>query len=128
VLANVVDVVLVGLVVLAGYGAVAAILFLLHPARFTFPTPGSTVLLVVGLGVLAVYFAVTWALVDGSYGDRLLGLRVTGSAGRRLHWWHSVLRAVLCVVFPIGLFWVLVSRENRSLQDLLLRTSVVYDE
>jgi hypothetical protein len=30
-------------------------------------------------------------------------------------------------VFPIGLLWTAVSRENRSLADLLLRTSVVYD-
>jgi hypothetical protein len=33
---------------------------------------------------------------------------------------------VLCTLFPIGLLWVLVSRENRSVQDLMLRTSVVY--
>ena len=36
-------------------------------------------------------------------------------------------RAALCVVFPIGLFYVLVSRANRSVQDVLFRTSVVYD-
>jgi hypothetical protein len=29
--------------------------------------------------------------------------------------------------FPIGLLWVAVSRENRSAQDLALRTSVIYD-
>ena len=34
---------------------------------------------------------------------------------------------VLCVVFPIGLLWCVVSEENRSVQDLLLRTSVIYD-
>jgi hypothetical protein len=34
---------------------------------------------------------------------------------------------VLCTLFPIGLVWVLVSGENRSVQDVLLRTSVVYD-
>ena len=37
------------------------------------------------------------------------------------------MRAALCVVFPIGLAWVVVSRQNRSLQDTVLRTSVVYD-
>ena len=30
-------------------------------------------------------------------------------------------------MFPVVLFWVVVSRENRSLPDVLLRTSVVYD-
>jgi hypothetical protein len=34
---------------------------------------------------------------------------------------------VLCVVFPIGLLWVAVSQDNRSAQDILLRTTVVYD-
>jgi hypothetical protein len=31
------------------------------------------------------------------------------------------------VLFPILLLWVAVSRQNRSVQDLVLRTSVVYD-
>jgi uncharacterized RDD family membrane protein YckC len=30
-------------------------------------------------------------------------------------------------VFPAGLVWSLFSRKNASLQDLLLRTVVVYD-
>jgi uncharacterized RDD family membrane protein YckC len=30
-------------------------------------------------------------------------------------------------VFPVGLLWCAVSGENRSLADLLVRTSVVYD-
>jgi hypothetical protein len=34
---------------------------------------------------------------------------------------------MLCTLFPIGLLWVLVSRGNRSVQDLMLRTSVVYE-
>jgi hypothetical protein len=28
---------------------------------------------------------------------------------------------------PVVLFWVIISRENRSGADILLRTSVVYD-
>jgi hypothetical protein len=31
------------------------------------------------------------------------------------------------VAFPVGLFWIVVSRDNRSVQDLLLRSAVVYD-
>ena len=127
VLASVVDAVLVALIVLAGWGGVAAFLFLLHPRHFTFPSPGSSTLLSVGLGVLAAYLAVTWAVAGGSYGDRLLGLRVVGSRGARLHWGRCLLRAVLCTLFPLGLFWVLLSRDDRSVQDLLLRTSVVHD-
>jgi uncharacterized RDD family membrane protein YckC len=126
-LANIADVVVVVLLVTAGWLGVAAFRFLVHPARFTFPAPGFAVLLLVGLGVLALYFAGSWALVGGTYGDRLLGLRVVGHHGERLHWGMAAVRAVVCTLVPIGLFWVLVSTENRSLQDLLLRTSVVYD-
>jgi hypothetical protein len=39
----------------------------------------------------------------------------------------ALVRAAFCVIFPIGLLWVLFSGQNRSLQDLVLRTSVIYD-
>ena len=126
-LANVADLGVVVLVVAGGYVAVAAARFLLRPASFSFPTPQSSVLLLIGLGVQAVYFAITWSVVGGTYGDRLLGLRVADDRGARLGWGRSTLRAGLCTVLPIGLLWVLISGENRSVQDLLLRTSVVYD-
>ena len=126
-LANVVDAAVVVLLVVGGWLGVAAVRFLVHPAKFTFPAPGGRTLLLIGLGLLTVYFAVTWAVVGGTYGDRLLGLRVVAGSADRLHWGRSALRAVLCVVFPIGLLWVAVSKDNRSVQDLLLRTSVVYD-
>jgi uncharacterized RDD family membrane protein YckC len=126
-LANIADLVVVVLLVVGGYFAVAATRFLLGPRTFSFPAPGPGTLLSIGLGVMAVYFAVTWAVIGNTYGDRMLGLRVTDDHGQRLGWGRSVVRAVLCTLFPIGLIWVLVSRANRSVQDLILRTSVVYD-
>lgn len=47
--------------------------------------------------------------------------------GERMTLPGALLRALLCTTVPIGLLWVAFSRENRSLQDLLLRTSVIYD-
>jgi len=126
-LANVVDLGIVVLAVAGGYVAVAATRFLLHPAGFTFPETSVSTLLLAGLCVEAVYFAVTWAVVGGTYGDRLLELRVTDDRRARLGWKRCTVRSLLCTVFPIGLLWVLVSGENRSVQDVLLRTSVVYD-
>ena len=125
--ASVLDAVIVVLLVTAGWAVVAAVRFLVHPARFSLPSPGAQALLWVGLGVLAAYLAVTWAVAGATYGDRLLGLRVVGGRGERLHWGRCVLRAALCTVFPIGLFWALLSRDGRSVQDLLLRTSVIHD-
>jgi uncharacterized RDD family membrane protein YckC len=126
-LANVADLVVVVLVVIGGYATVAIARFLIHPASFRFPVASWTTLLLAGLAVQAVYFAITWAVVGGTYGDRLLGLRVTDDHGVRLGWARCALRALLCVLLPIGLLWVLVSGENRSVQDVVLRTSVVYD-
>lgn len=126
-LANVADLIVVVLLLVGGYTAVAATRFLLSPTTFTFPAPAAATLLILGLGLQAVYFAVTWGVVGGTYGDRLLGLRVSDDRGARLHWGRCVVRALVCTIFPIGLLWVLVSRENRSVQDVLLRTSVVYD-
>jgi uncharacterized RDD family membrane protein YckC len=126
-IANIADLVVVTLLVAAGYSAVAATRFLLSPTTFSFPAPSPETLLILGLWLLAVYFAITWAVVGGTYGDRLLGLRVTDDRGGSLGWGRCATRAVLCTLFPIGLVWVLVSRENRSVQDVLLRTSVVYD-
>ncbi|MGY1673306.1 RDD family protein [Geodermatophilus sp. SYSU D00710] len=126
-LANVVDAAVVLLLLGAGYAVVAAARFLLAPTSFRFPTPSLALLIVAGLALLAGYFAVTWTVVGATYGGRLLGLRVVDDAGARLGLGRACTRAVLCAVFPAGVLWVLVSRENRSVQDLLVRTSVVYD-
>jgi uncharacterized RDD family membrane protein YckC len=37
-----------------------------------------------------------------------------------------VLRAVACVLFPVGLAWVAVDRRRRSVQDIVLGTRVIY--
>jgi uncharacterized RDD family membrane protein YckC len=60
-------------------------------------------------------------------GKQLAGLRVVDGGGRRLSLWRSLTRAVLYVLFPAGLLWVLASRRNASLQDLIVRTAVIYD-
>lgn len=74
-----------------------------------------------------VYLSYFWSTTGRTPGNQVLGLRVVDLAGRRLRLRWAVLRAVLCLVFPVGLLWVLVSRHNASLQDLLVRTAVVYD-
>ncbi|MGY1631145.1 RDD family protein [Geodermatophilus sp. SYSU D01186] len=126
-LANVVDVLVVVLLLAGGYAAVAVGRFLLGPTTFTFPAPPLATLLLLGLCVQALYFAATWAEIGSTYGDRLLGLHVGDDLGERLGWGRCTVRAVLCAFFPVGLLWVLVSRSNRSVQDVLLRTSVLYD-
>jgi uncharacterized RDD family membrane protein YckC len=60
-------------------------------------------------------------------GMQVLGLRLVGASGEPVGPAHALLRAVCCVAFPAGLLWVLVSRRNASVQDLLVRSAVVYD-
>jgi len=38
----------------------------------------------------------------------------------------GLLRALACVIVPIGLAWVAIDRDRRSAQDILLGTRVVY--
>jgi uncharacterized RDD family membrane protein YckC len=126
-LANSLDFGVVVLVLTSGYVAVVAGRFLLHPRGFQFPSPVFQVVLLLGAAVQFAYFTLAWMLAGRTYGDEVLGLRVVSARGERLEWAGAALRALLCVLFPIGLLWVLVSGQNRSVQDVVLHTSVVYD-
>ena len=109
------------------YLGVSAVLFLLDPRNFTAPAPSPVVVCTAGGLLLTIYLAVSWRGSGRTYGNHVMGLRVVNHRGQRLHPLVSLLRAALYVVFPIGLLWVLVSGRNRSLQDLVMRTSVIYD-
>jgi uncharacterized RDD family membrane protein YckC len=101
--------------------------FLSRPVRFTVPSPSWTAVVLVGSTAAALYLATSWAVASRTYGAQVLGLRVLGRDARRLGWARSLLRAVICVLFPLGLGWSAVDRRNRSLQDLVCASRVVYD-
>jgi uncharacterized RDD family membrane protein YckC len=126
-LASAVDFVIVVVVLGAGYGAWSLVVFLWRPSRFHFPIVPSGWVLFAGGVVLFVYLSAEWAATGRTWGDVLLGLRVVSRRGGRLHPVSAVLRAAICVLFPIGIFWIAVSRANRSVADVILRTSVIYD-
>jgi len=77
--------------------------------------------------VAVAYLTFSWAATGRSVGKQVAGLRVVERAGHRLSLWRSFTRAVLYVLFPAGLLWILASRRNASLQDLIVRTAVLYD-
>lgn len=122
-----VDGLVVILVLLLGYAAVAVTLFLVDPLGFTFPDIGLLFGMTWAFGVLVVYQALAWWLTGRTYGGLVMGLRVVNFRGRRLRLPGALLRSLFCALFPIGLLWVAINRENRSVQDMVLRTSVVYD-
>jgi uncharacterized RDD family membrane protein YckC len=119
-------VVVVGLE-LAIYAAWAGFRFLRDGRAFRFPTVTLTGAITAGLLVFVVYAAIGWVTTGRTYGGQVIGLRVVDRRGGRLRAAPATLRALLCAAFPLGLGWCLFSRENRSVQDLVLGTSVVYD-
>lgn len=126
-LAGAVDYIVVTVATLGTYVAVVVLLFLLDPRDFQPPRWPFGTFLALGFGYMILYLTVSFATSGRTLGGRLLGLRVVGGKGRRLRWSTAFLRAGFCTVFPIGLFWCAVSRENRSVQDVVLRTSVVHE-
>ncbi|EWT02822.1 hypothetical protein N865_03280 [Intrasporangium oryzae NRRL B-24470] len=125
--AGAVDLVVALLCVGAGYLGWSAFIFVLNPPSFHFPTPGFAILFTCLLGTLTTYLTLAWTITGRTIGNRLLGLRVVSDGGGRVGFSRAILRALLCVFVPIVLFWVIISRENRSVPDILLRTSVIYD-
>lgn len=126
-IAAAVDLAVVAVVLVAAYAGWAAFLLLIDPRTFTFPEVSVVFSLLAWFVVSVGYLTLAWTLSGRSYGDLVMGLRVLGPGGRRLHLVGAFVRALACVVIPIGLLWVAVSRQQRSFQDVVLRTSVVYD-
>ena len=126
-IAATVDAVVVILVVALGLVAVNAVVFVLNPQGYRLVGASQEVLVGVALGTAIVYLAGTWAMVGRSYGCHVMGLRVVDRRGRSPRLAMALLRAVLYVFFPLGLVWCGVVRSRKSVQDLLLGTTVVYD-
>jgi uncharacterized RDD family membrane protein YckC len=125
--ANVIDGLVLFVAMIALYLGVAAVKFLWRPRTFTFPAPSWNVITIIVGSLTVLSFAISWMTSGRTYGDRVLGLRVVNRRGERVHAITALVRAALCVIFPIGLLWVVVDRNSRSAQDLLFRTSVIYE-
>ncbi len=124
--AGVIDV----LVVLVGLAALYVgwlfIRLAFSPRAFSFPSP-SVIFSTLGfLAVATLYLAVCWAISGCTAGAVIMGVQVVGRGAGRLRPVTALLRALACVVFPIGLAWVVVDQHRRSVQDVLLGTRVVY--
>jgi uncharacterized RDD family membrane protein YckC len=126
-LANIVDLIVVGVLLAVGYLAVAGLWFLRRGASFSFPIVSYRLGYVVGFAAWVVYMAFGWRTNGRTYGDYLLGLRVQTMSGGRLGGVRALIRALLCGIAPLLLVWVAISRDQRSVQDLIVGTRVVYD-
>jgi uncharacterized RDD family membrane protein YckC len=125
--AAVLDIGVLALATAAVYGAWVLIRLLAHPIRFRWEMLRPQVLIPFALVVAVIVLTVMWSLWGRTPGDRVLGLRVIRTSGSDLRVGRALVRAVLYVAFPIGLFWCAFSRRDASVQDLIVGTSVIYD-
>ncbi|MGW2745573.1 RDD family protein [Streptomyces sp. NPDC001450] len=125
--AAVVDVLVVlGAVAVIHFGY-AALRYLLVGPPFSAPQLGLWGATGFGSAIALAYLSGSWCTVGRTVGDQMMGLRVTGRSGARLTLVPAVLRAVLYLVFPLGLLWIPASRRRASVQDLLVGSVVVHD-
>jgi uncharacterized RDD family membrane protein YckC len=121
------DVVLVAGILLAGYLALTGLRFVVSPRDFRFPDPTVWLGLATDALALTIYLTIAWSDGGRTWGNRVMGLRVIRSHGGRVGWGRAALRALTCLVFPLGLLSIAFDRRSRSVQDMLLGTGVVYD-
>ncbi|OKI02119.1 hypothetical protein A6A06_13615 [Streptomyces sp. CB02923] len=118
--------VVLGIAVLTGLG-VGAVRFLVLGPPFDAPRGSDLLTGSFGFALAVGYLAVGWTVTGWTVGGRLMGLRVVHRSGRLLGPGRALLRAVLCVVLPLGLFWAPLSRRDASVADLVVRSAVVHD-
>jgi uncharacterized RDD family membrane protein YckC len=127
VVAACVDVGVVAIALVLAYLGVVVVVFLVQRHEFEMPVPPLWLGPVAGAVAMTLYLAIWWHMGGRTYGNHVMGLRVLDRRGRKPGIVTAFLRAVLYVAFPLGLAWVVVSRQNRSIPDVVLRTSVIYD-
>lgn len=99
---------------------------LFSPQAFAFPRAQLLLSATTFVVLSVLYLTACWSTSGRTVGAVAMGLRLVSRNGRLVRFPRCAARAVLCVLFGFGLFWVAVDARRRSLQDILLRTSVVY--
>jgi uncharacterized RDD family membrane protein YckC len=124
--AAVIDFVVVGLLLAALYLGLVLTQLMMHSTNFSFPSLNGVFSSVVAFAVSVLYLVGCWTVSGCTAGGVVMGLRVVGLRDERLNAFVALLRAVTCVLFPVGLLWVAVDRRRRSVQDVVFRSRVVY--
>ena len=125
-LAAVIDLAVVLLIMSALYDGLVLVRLVYSPAAFSLPSLNAVFSTVVTFVVAVLYLTGCWTVSGSTAGAVAMGLRVVGRRSQRVSLPVGFLRAIACVVFPIGLLWVVIDRQRRSLQDIVFRTRVVY--
>jgi len=111
--------------VLFGY---AVIRFLVTSKPLQLPSPDTWIRIVLVAGVAIAYLVTSWTSTGRTIGAQVFGLCVVTEHGELISTGRAIGRALLCVTIGgPSLVWVLVSRKNAAIHDLLCHTDVVYD-
>lgn len=121
------DALTVATTLVVSYAGLHAVMFMADPRDFEVLRTSLGVGVALAIGVCVVYLTAAWATTGRTYGFRLMGLRLVARDRRPPRLLRALLRALLCVGFPVGLLWSVVGDRRRSLQDLLLGTAVIHD-
>jgi len=127
-LAAIIDLVVVLVIMGVLYGGLVLVRLVYSPTAFSLPSLNAVFSTVVTFGVAVVYLTGCWTVSGSTAGAVTMGLRVVGRRSPRVSLLVGLLRAICCVLFPIGLLWVVVDRQRRSLQDIVFRTRVIYSK
>ncbi|WP_283604720.1 RDD family protein [Mycolicibacterium poriferae] len=124
--AAVIDLVVVGMLLGSVYLGLVLARLALTPGAFRFPALDVVFSTAVCFGVAVLYLAGCWSVSGCTAGAVVMGVQVVGRRAARLKPVVALGRAVACVVLPIGLGWVAVDAERRSLQDIVFGSRVIY--
>ena len=128
VVAAVVDVLIVFVLLLLALGGYAVVNYLFTDGPLEYPDPGVVWNSVTFSVLLVTVLTLAWSGSGRTLGNAAVGLRVLTESGKRPTWRRALLRAVVVVYVPvICMLWILVSRKNAGLHDLVCRTAVIYD-
>jgi len=126
-LAALVDMLIVVIVMGAIYLGLVLTTLIVNPTTFRFPEPDLIFSTTATLAVSVLYLTGCWTVSGRTVGTVVLGVRVVDRRSKSLRILVAAARAVACVLFPVGLLWVAVDRQRRSVQDILLGSRVIYD-
>ncbi len=123
-----VDVVIVFGALLAALGGYAVVDYLVTSNPLELPDLGAVWSGAAFTVLLVTVLTVAWSGSGRTLGNAFMGLRVLTESGKRPTWRRALLRAAIVVYIPVlSMLWILVSRKNAGLHDLVCRTTVVYD-
>ena len=122
----VIDFLVVGTILGGLYVGLLLTRLMFHSTSFTFPSLDVVFSTTIAFAVSVVYLVGCWSVSGCTIGAVVMGLRVVGRRKPRLGTVVALLRAISCVLFPVGLLWVVVDRRRRSLQDIVFGSRVLY--